>query len=256
MQYEHNLNCRAQGTKHGEGHHPQVRVLKHKTSQLSARPIIIDHRFFLKNRLLNANLHSCRHRLLIQEQLQHVETHHQDAHHLQKQVGRVEQTGKLQLPPEQTWQPVGWMIGYRQCQEHQHGQRVTQVPLPRGSLPPHFCQEEEQQQFKLLHAVTEGLLQAGSRGLRGQEKFSLWKAAFNLFGKTTKDNEITHILGFLKKKQKNTHNKMARSYFSPRAMRLLWTVWYCFCMASMFSITQQDVGPAADQQQWRREIIK
>lgn len=59
------------------------------------------------------------------------------------------------------------VVGYRQRKEHQHGQRETQVPLPRGGFPPHFCQEE-QQQLELLNAVTEDVLQTGSTGLLTQ----------------------------------------------------------------------------------------
>lgn len=90
MQYEHDLNCSTQGSKHGEGRHPQVRVLEYRTSQRLARLII--GRTLFSNPLWNANLHSHGHCLLIQEQLQHVETDHQHAHHLHKGAGGVKQT--------------------------------------------------------------------------------------------------------------------------------------------------------------------
>lgn len=58
-------------------------------------------------------------------------------------------------------------VGYRQREEHQHDQRETQVPLPRGGFPAHFC-KEEQQQLELLNAVTEDVLQTSSPGLLTQ----------------------------------------------------------------------------------------
>lgn len=149
IQNKEHLNSSTKWTKHGEGSHPQVRVLRHRvihrwvtvTQEAWRYPPGYILTSIPLGRAVSSRSNS---NTLTQTMSTHITW--KDHAHVNMEVST--------LP---CWNKFIKRSQYRQCEQHQHGHWVAQVSLPWRCLPTHFCEEADKNITIIPCTLTETL---------------------------------------------------------------------------------------------------